>query len=166
MVLWAYATLHSATNASNNVKFYRASLSYELIRGHLGVWSWLHSLGVYGSVYNATSLAGATLPLNAVVTYAPTLEERFQIMSGPQTIFWFALQGYYPVFSSDADNGPSNSFISFGAELNGGMKMDLSRAWSVETGIRGRGMSIQVASTGSSIIETQYGFFIKLLRLF
>ncbi len=155
-----------AANDSNTVKFLQTSASFEFAGSQNDRRGTITSLGAYYANYNVTTNQGATLPLVSSQLISPLLERRYQWALGTRAILWLTGQLYYPIYSSDVENGATMPYTSGGVGINGGTRMYLNKTFAVEAGLDARVLREALANATGSLIEAQYGFSIKLLALF
>src|SRR5689334_7514701 len=95
------------------------------------------SAGLYYSQYSVTPSANPTSLLVSTSTYSPVFAEKFQWVVGAKSKLYGTARLYYPLFSSDAVNGSSSAFTSFGGGLEGGWIQYFSKNIGANLGLEG-----------------------------
>ncbi len=160
------AALGSANNTSNKVNYLIGDGTLEIKSFRSGYKAFIASLGAHYEKFTANVQPGATLPLTTITSYSPLLEIRAQFTTSPATKIFGTLGIMYPYFSSDPDNGSTNSSLSGGFSLQTGVRVDLSRHLGVESGAHGRYIRMIMEQSKFETAEIMFGFFTRMLILF
>jgi hypothetical protein len=161
----------NASNTSNKVQFVVGDASYEVFPWKLGNKALITSLGAhyYSSKVTLNTPDQATqpvpYPLVSFTNYSGLLSEALSWVTSQQTKLFAEAKLLYPYFSTDAENGSSSAFGSFGFAGEAGLRVDVSKIFSIDGGLTGRFLRIAL-QTGDGISELQFGFFARVTARF
>jgi len=159
-----FILLSSLSNTSADVAVLQDTATFQIYAGGGRDLAYLTSLGLYYSSYSVSLKSNPTSILDSVTTYSPLLEERLVFILRDGMRPFIAMQIYYPVMSSDPDNGSSSVGGSFGLGTEGGVRVDFNKLTAIEAGVGAHYLSMAIASTGVS--ELEWSVFGRLLFTF